>query len=109
MNTLDIWLTIIFLGLGTFLVRFSFIGLIGNRKLPEWLDRHLRYVPVAVLPALVAPLVVWPEATNGALDPARLSAAAVVIFIGVVFRNVLAAIFCGMITLYSVQYLLGYL
>ena len=40
-------------GIGTFLVRFSFLGLIGNRDLPPWLLRHLRYTPVAVFPALV--------------------------------------------------------
>ena len=58
MTDTAIWTTIIALGLGTFLIRFSFMGLVGSRELPPWLTRHLRYVPVAVLPGLVAPLVV---------------------------------------------------
>lgn len=106
-SDLDIWITIIVLGIGTFLLRFSFIGLVGDRELPEWLRRHLRYVPVAVLPGLVAPLVVWPAATNGEADPARLAAAAVTMLIGALTRSVLGAIFGGMTTLYLVQYLLS--
>ena len=59
MSDLSIWTVIIFLGIGTFLIRFSFLGIIGGRRLPEWALRHLRYVPVAVLPGLIAPMVVW--------------------------------------------------
>ena len=58
-----IWLVILGLGAGTFAIRLSFLGLIGDRQLPGWAMRLLRYVPVSVLPALVAPLVVWPAAT----------------------------------------------
>ncbi len=104
MSTEKIWIVIFALGLGTYLIRYSFLGIIGGRKLPEWLLRHLRYVPVAVLPSLVAPLVVWPAATGGHPDPARLAAAAVTLLVGAVFRSVLGAIFAGMATLYLVQY-----
>ena len=72
-----IWLIIVALGIGTFVLRYSFLGWIGNRPLPEWALRHLRYTAVAVLPGLVAPLVLWPAATGGHPDPARLLAAIV--------------------------------
>ena len=62
-TTFETWLIILALGVGTYLFRFSFIGLIGSREMPEWLLRHLRYTPVAMLPALVAPLILWPSAT----------------------------------------------
>lgn len=107
MTDTSIWLTIIFLGIGTYLIRYSFVGFFGDKQLPAWLIRHLRYVPVAVMPGLIAPLVVWPEATGGALDPARLVAAAVALTIGAVFRSVLGAIFGGMIVLYLMLYLIG--
>ena len=107
MTDTSIWLTIVFLGIGTYLIRYSFVGFFGDKQLPAWLIRHLRYVPVAVMPGLVAPLVVWPAATGGALDPARLIAAAVALIIGGVFRSVLGAIFGGMITLYLLLYLIG--
>jgi len=107
MSTFDIWLTILLLSLGTYLLRLSFIGLIGSRKLPEWVMRHLRYVPVAVMPGLIAPLIAWPDATAGQLDPARLSAAAVSLFIGAYFKSIIGSIIGGMTTLYLALYLLG--
>ncbi len=107
MSNLSIWLTIIFLGIGTYLIRYSFIGLFADKKLPDWLLRHLRYVPAAVMPGLVAPLVVWPAATGGDPDPARLIAAAVALAIGAIWRSVLGALIIGMAVLYLVQYLLA--
>ena len=104
MNDQDVWVVIIALGIGSYLIRYSFLGILGDRQLPEWLLRHLRYVPVAVLPGLIAPLVVWPTATGGSPDPARLVAAGVALLIGAWFRSVLGAIFGGMAALYLVQY-----
>ena len=60
-----IWTIIIVLGVGTYLIRFSFLGLIVGKDLPDWVLRHLRYTAVAVLPGSVAPLVLWPAATVG--------------------------------------------
>ncbi len=106
MTDTSIWLTIIFLGIGTYLIRYSFVGFFGDKQLPAWLIRHLRYVPVAVMPGLIAPLTVWPAATGGELDPARLIAAASALIIGGVFRSVLGAIFGGMAVLYLGLYFL---
>jgi branched-subunit amino acid transport protein len=103
----EIWIVILGLGLGTFLVRFSFLGFVGEKSLPDWALRLLRYVPVAVLPGLVAPLVVWPAATEGETDPARLIAAVVALAIGALTRSVLGAIFGGMIALYLGLWLVG--
>ena len=102
-----IWLVIVLLGAGTFLIRFSFLGLIGDRELPGWVLRMLRYTPVAVIPGLVAPLVLWPQATGGNADPSRLTAAGVTLLVGAVTKNVLAAIICGAATLYLMLWLLG--
>ena len=49
----------------------------------------------AEMAALIAPLVLWPQATGGQMDPARMSAAAAAIVAGVATRNTLAAIFGG--------------
>ncbi len=104
-DRVDLWIVIIGLGLGSFGLRFVFTGIIGDRTLPEWVLRHLRYTAVAVLPALVAPLVVWPSATNGDLDPARLLAAAAALIVGYVSRNILASILSGAAVLYLGLYL----
>ena len=102
-----IWVVMIAVGIGTYTIRYSFLGLIGDRPLPGWLLRALRYVPVAVLPALVAPLVVWPAATDGAPDPARLLAALAALVIGAAMRSVLGAVFGGMVALYAALALIG--
>jgi branched-subunit amino acid transport protein len=106
-STLHIWMIILLIGIGTFLIRFSFIGLIGSRPMPEWLLRHLRYTPVAVLPGLVAPMVLWPAATDGAFDTPRILAASVTILAGLFTKNVLLAIVCGVLALYGALYLTG--
>jgi len=107
-DTGELWLVIAGLGLGSYLFRFVFIGLIGNRQLPEWLLRHLRYTAVAVLPGLVAPLVVWPPGTGGSLDAPRLAAALATIATGLLTRSVLLSITLGAATLYLGLYLAGW-
>jgi branched-subunit amino acid transport protein len=102
-----LWTVIVVLAVGTYLIRFSFLGLLGNRSLPGWLLRALRYTPMAVLPGLVAPAVLWPAATGGEPDPARLAAAFVTIAIGVLTRNLLAAIIAGGATLYITLWWIG--
>ncbi len=103
----EIWVIILGMALGTFLIRFSFLGIVGDRPLPTWLLRLLRYTPVAVIPGLVAPLVIWPEATDSQPDPARLIAAAVTIALGLALRNTLLAILGGAVTLFAMLALIG--
>ena len=106
-ETSTLWTVIIVLGIGSFGLRFVFTGLIGDRTMPDWLLRHLRYTAVAILPALVAPQVVWPAATDGAFDIPRASAAAAALLIGLLTKNVILAILGGAFTLYGLLYLVG--
>ena len=99
-STGEIWTIIALLGIGTYAIRLSFLALLGGRELPAMVLRLLRYTPVALIPGLVAPLVVWPAATGGAPDPARLAAAAAALGVGYVSRNVLAAIASGALVLF---------
>ncbi|SFD44304.1 AzlD domain-containing protein [Roseivivax sediminis] len=98
------WVLTILLGAGTFLIRFSFLGLLGGRTLPDWALLHLKYVGVAVFPALILPLVLWPDATGGTLDPIRIAAACAALAVGL-SGSVIGAIFAGMGTLYALQWL----
>lgn len=100
------WLVVVVLGVGTYLIRFSFLGLLGNRPLPIWLIRALRYTAVAVLPALVAPAVLWPPATGGTPDPLRLLTIAVTLMAGLVTRSMIGAIAAGGIAFYALPWLL---
>ncbi|QGG79526.1 AzlD domain-containing protein [Litorivicinus lipolyticus] len=100
------WLVTLTLGLGTFLIRFSFLGFWGARPIPDWARLHLKYVGTAVFPALVVPLVVWPPATDGVFDPVRFVAALAALLAGLRF-GVVWAIVLGMGTLYTLQYVLN--
>ena len=95
MTDLKLWIVIAALGVGSFLLRFSFLGLIGNRPMPEWLLRHLRYTGVAFLPALVGPLVIWSDGPASAIDWAQIIAGLVTVATGWWSGNVLVAILAG--------------
>lgn len=100
----EIWAIIAVLGVGTFLIRFSFLGLVGARRMPDWLLRHLRYTPVAVLPGLVAPLVAWPDAAGGDTDPVRLAAALATLAVAFWRKNVLWGALAGATTLEALNW-----
>ena len=99
------WIVVPALGVGTYVIRFSFLGILGNRPLPSALRRALRYTAVAILPGLVAPAVLWPPATRGEVDPPRLAAALVTMLVGIVTRSVIGAILAGGATLYTLLWL----
>jgi branched-subunit amino acid transport protein len=94
---------ILVVGLITFAIRFSFIALFGRlEEIPPGLQRALRYVPAAVLAALVVPaVVVFPA--DGGLAVDKLVAGTVAA--GVAWRtdDILATIVVGMGTLWVVR------
>ncbi len=94
-----LWFVIIGLGVGSFVFRYAFLGLVGSKTLPDWLLRHLRYTGVSVLPALIAPMVLWPAANGGQTDPVRLAAAAVTFAAAYWLKNVLVAMLGGALVL----------
>ena len=80
-------------------------GFLANAHLPDWALRHLRYTAVAILPALVAPMVVFPS--GGEVDPWRIAAALATLAVGYVTRNVLLGILAGAGTLWGIPALLS--
>jgi branched-subunit amino acid transport protein len=54
LTSMDSWLLVIGLGLGTFLIRYSFIGLFANRDMPSWLTHGLKLLVPAIFAAIVA-------------------------------------------------------
>jgi branched-subunit amino acid transport protein len=103
----QIWVIIIGLGIGTYLIRFSFLGIIGDRELPTWFTQHLNYVGVAVMPGLIVPFLVWPDATGGALDAPRLLAALAAFAVGIWRRSALWSVVAGISTLYAMMFIVG--
>ncbi|MGF1446317.1 MAG: AzlD domain-containing protein [Pikeienuella sp.] len=89
-----IWLAIFGLAAATYAIRFSFIGFVGGRPVAPWVRRVLAFVPAAVLPALIAPMVL----TDGGalvLDAPKLLSAGAAFAAGIATRNVLAGILGG--------------
>ena len=101
-------LIILVIGVGTYLLRLSFIGILGDRTVPDWAMVPLRFVAPAVLAALVAPAVLL---RDGVVDPSpvtnpRALAALVALLIAWKTKNVTAVIVAGMAVVWLLQALL---
>lgn len=105
----QIWFIIGVLAVGTFLIRFSFLGLIGGKDMHPLVLRMLRYTPVAVLPGMVAPLVLWPEATGGQPDLVRIVAAFAAVGAAYWTKKVVWGMAAGAATFYAGLALTGLL
>lgn len=97
--TLTLWTVILGLAVGSYGLRFLFLGFVGDRPLPPWMLKLLRYTAVSILPALVTPLVLWPAANGGQTDPAKLAAALLTLAVGYITKNVLIAVVTGALAL----------
>jgi len=95
------------IGVVTFLIRLSFIGLFGYLdEIPTQIEHALRFVPAAVLAALVLPsfITLDPGAGGVALD--KLAAGLVAAGVAWQTENVLLTIGGGMATLWIVRFAL---
>lgn len=105
LSNLEIWGIILGLGAGSYLLRLSFLGIVGNRDLPEWLLRHLRYTAVAVMPGMITPMILFPTATAGQFDGVRVGAAVATVVISLWTRNATLTIFGGAAVLFALHFL----
>ena len=104
MSTPALWLTILGAGAVTFALRLSFIALLGRIKIPSTFRRALRFVPAAVLTAVVIPLLFYEDgALEISLGNERLLAGLVAALIAWRTRNVLLTLGGGMATLWILQ------
>jgi branched-subunit amino acid transport protein len=102
----NIWLVMLLGGLITFLIRFSLIYLFGRFKIPETLGQALRYVPPAVLSAIIFPELFFQDGTlNLSFENTRLLAGLIAILIAWISKNTLITIIAGMIALFLLQFL----
>lgn len=105
-----LWVLILLAGLLTYLIRLSFILLLNRFEVPAWFRRGLRFVPVAVLSAIIMPEVLT---RSGALDISLLNpqlyAAAAAALVAWRTKNILLTILAGMSVLLILQALIGML
>lgn len=104
MSEFTIWMSILLAGLVTFYLRYSFIGYSHRMQTPTWFRRALRFVPAAVLSALVCKaLVYYGGALQLTLSNERLLAAVVAAGVGWRTKNVLWTTVAGMLALWALQ------
>jgi branched-subunit amino acid transport protein len=104
MSTL--WLAMIGLGILTFLIRFSFIALLERWQAPQIVQRALRFVPVAVLTAIIVPeLVLRDGVLNTNLLNPRLLAGIVAVLVAWKTKNVILTIVVGMLVFWLLQFI----
>lgn len=99
-----VWLAIALGGLGTFLIRGSFLFLfdyVGG--VPPRVQRLLRFVPAAVLAALVVPAVLAPSDAVTVLGNDRLFAAGAAALVAWHTESIFATIGTGLIALVVLQ------
>lgn len=103
---MNIWLVMILGGLITYGIRHSFIYLFGRIEIPATLRRALRFVPPAVLTAIVFPEVLM-QSNRPDISPgnARLLAALVAALVAWRMKNTLLTIVIGMAALVILQLL----
>ncbi|MFQ3319961.1 MAG: branched-subunit amino acid transport protein [Natronomonas sp.] len=101
----DVWLAIVAIGVGTFLIRFSFIYLFEYlSEVPEGVERALRFVPPAVLAALVVPAVVVLDGTPAvSFGNKRLLAAVIAAVVAWRTESILATIVVGLVAFVTLQ------
>ena len=99
-----VWGVIVVIGVLTYAIRLSFIALFGYLdEIPPNLKRALRYVPAAVLAALVLPSFVALDASGLAAD--KVVAGAVASAVAWRTENVFATMAAGMGTLWVLRFL----
>ena len=101
---MTLWLVVLAAGLLTFGTRLSFIVLLHRIKFPGWFLRGLRFVPMAVLSAIILPQL---ATRNNVLDISfrnpQLFAGALAILVAWRTKNVLLTILSGMAALLLFQ------
>ncbi len=94
---MTLWLTLLIAGLLTFGIRLSFIVIFGQRDVPGSVRRALRFVPAAVLSAIIFPEMFAPDKQiDLSLDNARLLAGLLAALVAWRTKNILLTIATGL-------------
>lgn len=97
MNTQNLIGAVLIIGIGTFLFRFIFIFFFGKFQLPVLLQKAMRFVPPAVLSALVFPaLVVQNKEIMFTLENPRLIAGMLAMLVAWKSQNLFLTMMVGL-------------
>lgn len=99
-NSINLWTVILSVGVATFLIRFSFVWLLGNRKVNSTVQKILQFVPPAVLAALIAPSFLLTADARFSMDNQRMWAGLIAALIAWKSKNVMYTILTGFFILW---------
>ncbi len=109
LTTVQSWSVVFGLAIGTFLIRYSFIGLFADRDMPAWLDRALKLMVPAIFAAIVFSSVAIVGGQLVGMDQWPRYVAALIAFAAAVVSrgNMLVTLGVGMAALHGLPWLLG--
>lgn len=101
------WVSMVIAGVITYLIRLSFILWFGQRPIAPWLQRSLRFVPPAVLSAIILPeMFIQQGQFDLSLGNPRWLAGILAGLVAWRTRNAILTILSGMLALWLLQSLL---
>jgi branched chain amino acid efflux pump len=104
----EILLTLVGMGIVTYLTRMFFLISKKDEGMPKFVVRSLKFVPVAVLSAIVAPLILAPEGRlTLTYDSPYFIAGFVTFVIAYLSKNLIVTVFGGMAVILIVKFLIG--
>ncbi len=105
---MNLWLIVLGMGIVTFGIRLTPIVLLGRIEIPLIVQRALRFVPPAVLTAIIVPELLYRnDQLDVSLTNVRLLAGLIAIVVAWRTKNALITIAVGMIALWVLQSLIG--
>ena len=106
-GALKLWVVIAIVGVLNYLSRLSFIAIFARRHVPALLGRAFRYVPAAMLTALVLPMVVAAPPGDPVTESMPKIVAAIAAGIVALFtHSTLKTLATGMLALWALQFAL---
>ena len=97
---------IIYCGLITFLTRFSMIALLKKEMFNDRIREVLSYVPSAIFPAIIFPAIFLNNSGFIQLDDnPKILASIIAMIIGIFSKNVLATIFSGLFSYWTIIFI----
>ena len=108
MDHTKILLTLVGMGIVTYLTRVFFLVSKKDEEMPKFVMRALKFVPVAVLSAIVAPLILAPEGRLALTHDNPYFVAGLITFvIAYLSKNLIVTVFGGIGVILIVKLLIG--
>ncbi len=104
---MKLWWIIVGGGIITYSIRLSFILALERLRIPDWFSRGLRYVPPAVLSAIIVPeLANWNGKMTLSWNNPQIIAGVVAILVAWRTRSVVLTLAVGLVCFLALNYLI---